>query len=250
MTRTISKPVTRRSLLRWPVAALALAGLMATAPRAQAAPVTFATFNQVNTSVNPLSFTNNTSSGTLSYDSAVPINFNFTSQSGLSTVTHQAIVQIAGVTNQAATGGGALGALINQQLTGPNIILITDSATGKNLLTVSFTGAISGHQGANNAQFAGDQSIGDTVTFSSDFLTFAPGQNSFTMSLGNLSPTTLSIGAGGLLNSFLANMTGQFTAGLGAVPAPASVVTFSTGLAGAVVLARWRRKRLLHANQA
>ena len=59
-----------------------------------------------------------------------------------------------------------------------------------------------------------------TVTYTSDYLNFASPGNSYALSLASITPA-LSIGPGGLLNSFTANIAGQFTGN--PVPEPAAL---------------------------
>ena len=99
---------------------------------------------------------------------------------------------------------------------------------------MTFTGDIIGKSGGPNAQLAGADTNGQIVTFSSDYLSFTPPGNSYALSLAALTPA-LSIGPGGFLNSFQADITGQFTGN--AVPEPVSM-----GLLALAPLALIRRR--------
>jgi hypothetical protein len=88
---------------------------------------------------------------------------------------------------------------------------------------MTFTGDILGRAGGPNAQLAGADTNGQTVTFTSDYLNFTPPGNSYALSLAAMNPA-LSIGPGGFLSSFVADITGQFTGNATpSVPEPATL---------------------------
>src|SRR5438309_2118079 len=80
------------------------------------------------------------------------------------------------------------------------------------------TGDILGRAGGPNASLSGADTTGQIVAYTSDYLTFIQPGNSYNLSLANINPV-LSVGPGGFLNSFVANVNGQFSAMLVAVPA-------------------------------
>jgi hypothetical protein len=220
------------------LAALTLAASLAAA--ANAAPIMFATFTEPAASQG-LHFTNNGGTSA-SFSASTPVDFEFTAPTGLPTTDHAATLTITvGIGPQAITPATTAGALIDQHLGVLSTLAITENGTGLNLLTVQFNGDILGISGSQNASISGDQLTGNIVTYSSNFLTFAnTPSNSFNLGLATLSPT-LSVGPGGFLNSFIANIDGQFSADNvsgGGSPEPASLGIL--GLGAAALLTRRR----------
>jgi uncharacterized repeat protein (TIGR01451 family) len=83
------------------------------------------------------------------------------------------------------------------------------SGNRTNLLTVQFTGTISGAAGGDSAILSGG-SAGDTVTFTSDFLDFSSAtERDLTLSHSSLLPS-LTLGPGGFLADFTASGVGNF----------------------------------------
>jgi MYXO-CTERM domain-containing protein len=120
---------------------------------------------------------------------------------------------------------------IDQPRSFPLTLAITEVGTGKNLLTMNFTGDIKGTSGAITSTLAGSDATGNTVTFSSAFLTFSQPGDSYSVTLGSMSPA-LSIGPGGFLNSFVSGFSGSFTANASSVsttPEPASRALLALG---------------------
>jgi len=210
----------------------------------QAAPFEFADVNLLNAN-SPFIFTNNGgTSGSISILSA-PVTFNFTSQSGLSTVDHQATMtlQISSAfppgTPSTFTPGSLFGPVIDQPIPNLMSLSITEIGTGANLLTMLFTGDIVGRNGTPNASLSGADNTGQAVQFSSAFGSFLQPGNSFVLGLGTVSPV-FTLGPGGFVNSFSSNVNGQFTANFSTVPEPASSVLFGLGIAAAAIV-RFRR---------
>jgi hypothetical protein len=228
---------------RWLVASLlALAALTMNAT-AKADPFGFANFDLTNAN-QPFSFTNNGgTSGTIS--ASAQVNFNFTQQTGLSTANHAATLTITGST---FTPAQTVIGIVDQPISNISTLTLTDNVTHQNLLTMTFTGQLVGSAGGASAEVIGSDTAGAVVQYKSDFLAFNEPGNSYTLGLNTLAPA-FTIGAGGFLNSFVANITGQFTANAIAVPEPASVVMYGTGIVGALVLVR-RRKRLSKLNRS
>ncbi len=208
----------------------------------------FAQFTQV-ASDQPLSFTNNGgTSGSLAYNAASLVNFSFTTSSGLDTTVRTATLTLTGnPTNVPASTLG--GGFLDQPLTSVMMLKLTEvggATPGANLLTVMFTGDIVGRGPIGSINAA--DTTGQVISYTSDFLTVTPPGNSDILSLDTISPS-LSIGPGGFLNSFVANVAGQFTGNVTSinpsalVPEPSSLAM--CGIAGVVGLAvaRARRKR-------
>jgi PEP-CTERM motif len=214
----------------------------------QAAPFEFADVNLLNANL-PFTFTNNGgTSGTVSILSA-PVTFNFTTQSGLSTVDHQATLtlQISSAfppgTPSTFTPGSQFGPVIDQPLPNLMSLSITEVGTGANLLTMLFTGDIVGRAGTPNGNLSGADNTGQAVQFSSAFGSFLQPGNSFVLGLGTITPG-LTLGPGNFLNSFTSNINGQFTANFSTVPEPAATVLFGLGIAAAAIVRVRRFSRL------
>ncbi|MGN6366798.1 MAG: PEP-CTERM sorting domain-containing protein [Phycisphaerae bacterium] len=209
---------------------IALATGAALAASAHAAPIMFGTFTEPSAAQG---FTYTNVGGAVSTISvSTPVDFEFTAPTGLTTIDHAATLTITcpAILTPASTAGF----LVVDQPISLAILSIIENGTGKNLLTANFTGDITGKLNTHNADLSGDDTAGNTVTYSSDFLTFAgsPG-SSFNLGLATLSPS-LSIGPGGFLNSFIANIDGQFSAdnvsgGGPGTPEPASLATLALG---------------------
>jgi hypothetical protein len=252
MLQPSSKTKTFGGARRWLVASFAVVALLAAGP-VHAAPITFANFNET-VSNTPFAFTNNGgTSGTISYNSATPITFNFTAPTGLSTADRTATLSISAGPST-FTPGFPLGAgVLDQPISNLVTLKITEVGgpnPGANLLTMMFTGDITGRAGGSIASLQGADNTGQVVIFSSDLLTFAQPGNSYILGLSQITPG-LSLGAGNFLNSFLANINGQFSANIIAgVPAPTSVAMFGTGIVAASVLTLRQRKRLAKVNKS
>lgn len=237
MARKPLKPLSRR----WMLASLAVLSILSAAP-AKAAGVQFATFSQ--TVGTPFNFVNNATFGALSFSVAAQTKFNFTAATGLDISDRDATIVMSGSTNAAATNAG--GFLIQPINGAVNSISIIENSTGKNLLTMTFTGAITGQSGSSNASLGGDTASGNTVVYSSDYLSFSGTPASYLISLPTVTPA-LSI-TGNFLTSFVSNAQGSFSGTISAVPAPTSAALFGTGMVATAVLSRRRRKRMAQAN--
>ena len=224
--------------LRSSLSALGLLAFISSSATLQAAPVEFATFNLV-TANQPFSFTNNVLIGAFAATN-VAVLFDFTAQSGLSTTDHAATLNITGSTFIPASGGSTLDQPVGDIQV--STLSILENSTGKNLLTVRFSGDITGAHGGTTASLAGADTAGKTVVFSSDFGTFTPPGNSYNLGLTTVNPQ-LSIGPGGYLNSFVSNINGSFSANFTpaapAVPEPGSIALLTgLSLTGATFLRR------------
>ena len=248
----VPQPRPTHGIRRWVGIPLALAALALTAPSsAQAAPASFAQFTQ-SVSGAPFNFSNNTSNATIglsNFSTSTPVNFNFLS--GPDTSTHLATLSVTAVTTAAATSTPIAGkSFIDQSINGggspsSDVLKIVDNATGKILLSLTFTGDILGFQSNSTGQISGSTARGNTVTYSSDYGNFGTGTNTYSLGLTSINPV-LSIGPGGFLNSFTSSINGSFRGSfqpVGAVPEPASVAMFGSGILATALLAS-QRKRL------
>lgn len=225
--------------------AVAILACLWAASSALATPIEFGNFHLLNAN-QPLSVTNNGGISETLQALSVPVVFNFTAQSGLSSVDRSATLTI----NPPPSVLPAIvaGSLLDQPFH-PTSLSIIENGTGKNLLTMLATnGELVGISGAQNASVSG----ASTSVFSSDYATFtSPFSQSFNLGLATLS-APLTVGPGGFLNSFTSNLNGQFTVDSAGftpnVPEPASVALFGVGILA--VAARGLRRQSRCGNQA
>jgi len=201
--------------------AAAIAALGATAMKAEASSVVFANFAQSDPSATPWTFTNAGAASSFTIPGGVLVNFNPTLV-GLGQILSAgaagpATATLSATVTGTATGGGGPGINIDQRLAGT--LKFTNAAL-QNVLTVTFTGSISGKQGSSSSGENADTLVGDAITYSSDFqLGLFNTPLSFSISL--IQTPGLTIGAGGYLSNFTASATGNFSAdSSGAVPTP------------------------------
>jgi hypothetical protein len=232
-------------------AAVAVVASLMVGSVAHAALFQFADFHLINAN-QPLSFTNNspTASATLQAlgvgvpPPGVPVVFNFTSQSGISTVDRAATLMINPIGTLPTTMAAIVSGSLLDQPINPLTFSIIETATGKNLLTMSATsGDLIGITGSATGSLGGTK----TNVYTSDYATFgSSASESFNFGLGTISPP-LSVAANGFLNSFVANVNGQFSvdnAGFTPkVPEPASAALVGIGLLSITVVTALKRRR-------
>jgi hypothetical protein len=173
---------------------LAVAGALFVLPAAlPASVVTFAQFQEAtgSSNANVFAYLNNGSDGDaqlITQASAptsglIPVTFTYLSQSGLPADlqgTQDAMLSLTSSTQSSVQTSGTLG---EQQINGSG--LLTDVLTitrdtpasqgngaRTNLLTMTFTGNIVGVLGGTAPQLEGNSNLGDTITYTSDFLNF------------------------------------------------------------------------------
>jgi hypothetical protein len=154
------------------IAAILMCCMFARIATAQSSPYNFAVFSDVAGS-RPFSFTNDTTFGQVSVVSA-PVTFNFSAPTGLSTANRPATLNISsGLTSVATvTPASVSGATENQPIGGVTTTLaLTEVSTGKNLLSMTFSGNLLGTTGGSSAQLSGSDGTSNLVTFTSDYLT-------------------------------------------------------------------------------
>lgn len=186
----------------------------------------------------------NYSSGTATLTGSVPVNFRFDNIPSLSSGLQPATLTITASTSIAAT-----------LIAGPNIITEPLSGSiaisnGTNLLTIGFTGTIAGQEYGGNATVSASVTTpGDSVTFSSDYLTFLDQSgNSFQLILPTITaPPGLTLNVSGFINDFTSNVQGSASAANASavepIPEPASLVSVGAGLLAAGLVMMVRRTR-------
>ena len=231
--------------------ALALAVALALGPSAPAA-YEFATFHPV-TASGPFALTNNGGTSLTIGAANVPVTFNWAAATGLSTADHGAYLSIGPIVPPSSTQPASVaGPFVTQPVNDLEKLTLTSgvNGTGQNLLTLFFTGDISGLLGGSSASLVGaDDSLTSPriVAYTSDFGTFVAPGNSYNLGLDTITPA-LSVGPGGFLGSFDANVGGTFTGTFQATPAasaapePASLTLLATGALGLLGYA-WRKRR-------
>ncbi len=227
-------------------AAVAIVACFATGAAAQAAMIGFANFHLLN-ATQPLSFTNNGGTSATLQALNVPIVFNYTSQSGLPTIDRAAtlVINPAGTANTTIPATAA-GILLDQPVQ-PVRFSIIENGTGKNLLSMLPTNSdLVGISGQGNASL----SASSAGVFSSDYATFSPTlTQSYNLGLATLN-VPLAVGPGGFLNSFVANVGGQFSVDSSGftpkVPEPATAMLAGLGFLAVIAKARrkWRRRMM------
>ena len=222
---------------------------------AHAQQYTFASFS--NAQPGSFLFTPNQAGLTATFNATTTVDVTFYNQNNATTTTYNGAT--LKLTSTTTAGAYQDPTVVVQPIDGANNVLtITQAGTGKNLLTVDFTGAIVGFPPTTtSATLAGDASTPsspDKVVYSSAVYSFSntdPGKNSYSLALGNI--LNLIHPGGGLeqtgagpnyfVDKFKADATGSFT--VTTVPEPSTVVLMGLGLASipAATLLRSRKTR-------
>ena len=219
------------------IAAL-LAGLVL-APSVHAA-ITFAQFDEsTNANTQPFTFTNSGPGSTFS--GTVQGNFQFLI-AGLPTAPQAATITL---TSTAVSPATTFGPFLSQPIEGAtDTLTFTRVSDNANLLSVTFTGNLTGFDGDVSATLSSNTLSGDSLTYTSAFLDFS-GTTSRSMGLNvaGINPA-FTQNDNGFLDNFTADLTGGFSSSPApaVVPEPASVVVFgSLGAVGLLYLAarRW-----------
>ena len=111
-----------------------------------------------------------------------------------------------------------------------------------NLLTLTFSGPLEGRIGGSTPSLSGNTSLGDTVTYTSDFVTFAEStQQDFEMAFSSWTPALALAGDGNFTAATAAGAgTFDFSAGSVIVPEPTQMPWVVLGLG--LALTRVRRR--------
>lgn len=258
-----------RVLLAWtmPVLGTVLAfGVTATA-RAAAIPVSFA---QAIDDTNVFAYANNGAGNDAEFGTstggaegaAIPIDFTFLAGAGplpadLTGIQDATISMTSSTVSPVVTAFG--GTFAEQPITGGGLLIdqisiIRDMSAAegagarRNLLTVTFTGNITGAVGGTTPSLSANSVLGDTVIYSSDFLSFAQStQQDFNVALSSWDPLVtppsgLGINADGYFNSATAAgvATFDFQGAATVIPEPSSVGALA--LSGMLMLIGGERK--------
>jgi hypothetical protein len=223
MTTTIKvvRSVAGRLSRRGWIAAL-LAGSVF-APSVHAA-ITFAQFDEsTNANTQPFTFTNSGPGSTFS--GTVQGNFQFLI-TGLPTAPQAAIITL---TSTAATPATTFGPFLSQPIDGAtDTLTFTRVSDNANLLTVTFTGNLTGFDGDVSATLSSNTLSGDSLTYTSAFLDFSgTTARSLGLNVAGIDPA-FTQNDNGFLDNFTADLTGGFSSSPApaAVPEPTSVVVF------------------------
>jgi hypothetical protein len=261
----------------WIMPAGLFIGLFGLSPHLRAAvtPVTFAqvTESSANSSANVFAYLDNsatTGDAELGTDvggvfgAAVPADFTFLT-SGLpadlqgvqdatismtsSTVTPVAPALGFGEYAQSFTGLGQFTDVVS-------ITRDTPAAEGNgsrtNLLTMIFTGPLEGRLGGTTPSLSGNTSLGDTVTFTSDFMTFtSAAEEDFNMAFSSWNPQ-LTLAGDGNFNTASAAAASTFDFGTASVatPEPAALPWFVMAIGLALTRVRRRTGHRSHLTSA
>lgn len=226
-------------------AALAVMGIGA--GRAKAGSVVFANFLQNNPGDTPWTFTDNGASSTFAI--STPENVFFVSTGGASEVLTFNGTALASLTSTVTGPAVVNGDLVSQGITGT--LSFTSPSGPANVLTVNFTGAITGTLGSQSSSAGADSSIeGQAVSFASDYI--APGVSftpSFTFSIALTQMPAMDVADDGYLASFNGSATGSFSMneGSGATPTPLPAALWGglgmmSALGGTGAMLKRRRK--------
>ena len=214
---------------------------------AQAQTQTFAQYSVVNTTgQNTYTFTNLGPASVL-VTIATPVTFVYNIANGYSAAGTNiaATLNLAEIVSATATSTSIPGSgltYLYQPLSLTSLTLTANTPVGgqSNLLTVAnSTGNVSGFSGGNIATDGGDTATGDTVNFSSDFLSFTGSTaRNYNISLTSVNPF-LAL-SGGYLRPFTANGNGSFA--FTPAPEPSGLLTLLV-MGGGLALCAARRRR-------
>jgi hypothetical protein len=239
---------------------------------ASSAPVTFAQIieSSLNSNPNIFAYINNGTNAEFGTDvggvfgAPAAAEFTFLSVLGtplpadLSGVQDCTISLTSSTSTPATTFGGLASEPINGSGAVTDILKITRDTpalegmgTRTNLLTMTFTGNLLGAIGGATPQLAGNSGLGDTVTYSSDFLGFAGStQQDFSTTFSSWGPANppppgLSVGTGGFFTpaSAAGTATFDFEGAATVIPDPNAVPLLALVVLPLAAAQRYRRQR-------
>lgn len=192
----------------------------------------------------PFSFSNSGSTSTFS-GTSVPIDFSYLVANGTGTTSIiPATLTISSLVDGTATTESLAGKTYDiQNLQDIDITITADSPINGQTDLLTLTGADGTLAGQNNKTVL---SLSDTPTsldYSSSFLSFLPGDDSFSLSFNSASPIT--INSNGYLNTLRAGgPSGSFDSTIATgVPETSSAVTLVAGVLLLSALGAWRLRR-------
>jgi hypothetical protein len=234
-----------------------------------AAPITFAQFHEAGTAsdsnlfsyvdvtppgiatprgelISSPTFTQTAANGTV----GIPVTFTFLNlpslPADLQGVQNAVLTLTSSTESTVQTLGG--GPFLDQSITGTpssdvlSITLDTPVDGKSNLLTMDFTGSLLGAMLSRTPQLSGDTSFGDTVTYTSDFVTFANATQDYSLTFSSW--TTTSSGDGLSVDSTDNIFQSATAAGAGTFDATVVVPEPSTLAVGGLLLFFGRRNKL------
>jgi len=239
-----------KNFKKYAAGALLLSWLVVGTTAARADLITFSTATLKTVPSDPFAFTNSGPTSTLqtrdpwgvhALGAPIPVTFQYAvpNSYGLALTNIDATLILSAAVSAPASSQVIpfVGTALNQPITNLTIYIAANTAVGGkvNLLTLSdSTGMISGLQGGTTASVTGDVGVGDSVNYSSDFLSLTDAtQQNYGFSFAMITPSFDWDG------SYLKTMTlsgANWT--FSAAPEPATLAL--VGLAGLPLL--WRRR--------
>lgn len=228
------------------ITAIAVSTLAGLNLKASADPVTFAQFTQGGGG-NAFVFTNNGADSILTVVN-VPVNFSYQTDNCYGAVGQNILANMT-LTASVSDAGNLTGKNISQSFTVNSMVFtaVNPINGNSNLLTLQngSTGVFTGLKGSHVGSLYGDTDNGDTVQFTSDFLSFDQTiERNFSLSFTSLNPS-LQLSANNFLSSFTAAGTGTFDSDPvpTLVPEPSSIVFWMIGgicIAGTLTIRKRR----------
>ena len=224
---------------------------------AMAAPVTFADFNLRGGAANPFTYTNSGPNSAFTVTGQIPVTFTYQVSSlyGAAGTPINALLSFTAQVNGPVTPAGSLpGDDVSEKVKNVTFTFRPVGLPTANLLTLSntpvptalgSTGKIKGTLGDTNVSLRGSTNLGDTVYYTSDYLSFASTvSRGYNFSFSSVNPV-LNINQNGFFDGFNTSGTGTFSsdpAPRNPVPEPAPMAAFLIGGMGLALVAFRGRK--------
>jgi hypothetical protein len=231
----------------WFAAIVGLLFLSTTSSRADV--MTFAQFNQINVGDQNFVYTNNTTSADFStIAGGNPISLgiaDWVRPTGLASTQNAHLFLSASTSAAVMVSGTTLSQAFPVPTNTIQIVLDTPFQGHTNFLTVTFTGRLTGETGTHSGNLQGSDASTppDIVTYSSDVIDVSKFiEHSFALSFSSIltgSGQGLTVGSGGLYDSFTTSGSGTFDAAVIPEPSALAMASIATvGLAGFGLLRR------------